>query len=231
MKDFNLHKYLRENPLTKISNKGKINEAFDGFSGVKGLGAINTDNPMATSNDTSSEPNQWIADIDRYPAYKGWTASWEHPGLIVWSNENLPYNIVATPGWDGPGTPVEVQYIDDDNVISGDTKVLGVIDQDNFKSFQDYLKAVAPYLNKQMGKTNPMMEMDAEEVVEEYHEDSDNFVNQNPMERMNGLINQRELRNFANAIMMIAQDLDDDGFDASDIKKFLISKINDMILT
>ena len=34
MKDFNLHKFLRDNPLTrqtKTLSKGKINEAFDGF--------------------------------------------------------------------------------------------------------------------------------------------------------------------------------------------------------
>ena len=42
MKDFNLHKFLRNNPLTKTALKsGKlINEAFDGFGGVAGVSAI-----------------------------------------------------------------------------------------------------------------------------------------------------------------------------------------------
>ena len=47
MKDFNLHKYLRDNPLTANKDKKNINEAFENFGGYVDLkplseGGINT---------------------------------------------------------------------------------------------------------------------------------------------------------------------------------------------
>jgi hypothetical protein len=154
MKDFNLHKYLRDNPLTNQTNKlskGKINEAFEGFGGVKGIAAIgdgalnrdtNFDPTDSADYDEQSQPNTWIADIDRMPDYNGWKASWEHPGLIVWSNEEVPNaTVVATPGWDGKGTPVEFQS------GGGVSQMLKVLDQDTFPTFKAYLSAIRPYLD------------------------------------------------------------------------------------
>jgi hypothetical protein len=48
--------------------------------------------------------------------------------------------------------------------------------------------------------------------------------------RIEGLVDQRELAKFAEAVMAIAQDLDDEGFDAVDIKKLLKDKLDDMII-
>lgn len=317
MKDFNLHKFLRENPLTKEKNtlsKGKINEAFEGFGGVRSIGAIgdgvrkqNTNSsfdPTDTADyDEQSQPNAWIADIDRMPDYNGWKASWEHPGLIVWSNEEVPNaTVVATPGWDGKGTPVEFQS------GGGVSQMLKIIDQDNFPTFKAYLSSIKPYLDMVLdanvnptstdyetsGMKAPGMEkfqsiheglagmktlfvmdyqsgklfskmvpadMQSEEIEEmladEYGmnpndvyymitdeaeiEDlddanimendfgADNFEEEMPS-RIEGLINQRELAKFAEAVMAIAQDLDDDGFDAIDIKKLLKDKLDDMII-
>jgi hypothetical protein len=345
MKDFNLHKFLRDNPLTKQTktlSKGKINEAFDGFGGVRGLDAVG-DGVRKQSNDfdfdptdsadydEQSQPNTWIADIDRMPDYNGWKASWEHPGLIVWSNPEVPNaTVVATPGWDGKGTPVEFQS------GGGVSQMLKVMDQDTFPTFKAYLSAIKPYLDMVLdaninptstdyetsdmkapgmeeggymgtqydssedmavdmvkkgireglagmktlfvmdyssGKIFSKMvpaDMQSEEIEEmladEYgmntndvyymvtnasevedlddanimendfglaaHSDDfggDNFEDEMP-NRIEGLINQRELAKFAEAVMAIAQDLDDDGFDAIDIKKMLKDKLDDMII-
>ena len=48
--------------------------------------------------------------------------------------------------------------------------------------------------------------------------------------RIEGLVNQRQLAKFSETVMAIAQDLDDEGFDAQDIKKFLKDKLDDMII-
>ena len=358
MKDFNLHKFLRDNPLTKQNktlSKGKINEAFEGFGGIKDTSAIGDgvynqsknssfDPTDSADYDEQSQPNTWIADIDRMPEYNGWKASWEHPGLIVWSNSDVPdATVVATPGWDGAGTPVEFQS------GGGVSQMLKILDQDTFPTFKAYLSAIKPYLDMvldanvnptstdyekspikapgmgefqglhegymgtkydssedmavdmvktgvreggmgmstlfvmdyQSGKMFSKMvpeEMQSEEIEEmladEYglnpndvyymttkNAEVEDLDDANLMEndyfdrrkaddksmtadkgwqyddeeeempsRIEGLVDQRELAKFAEAVMAIAQDLDDEGFDAIDIKKLLKDKLDDMII-
>lgn len=164
MKDFNLHKYLRDNRLTKernIRSKGKINEAFEGFGGVKGIAPIQeapiqpkdfkttndpwgwNDHVKKMKDDEENRANKWMMDIDRYPnPYKDWSVSWEYPGIIVWAHPDIQDAVVAaTPGWDGQGTPVEFQS------AAGSSQMLKVLDQDEFPSFNAYIKAIAPYLD------------------------------------------------------------------------------------
>jgi len=280
MKDFNLQKYLRENPLTKqgkVLSKGKINEAFEGFGGVKDPSVVGDGvrkqtkdfdwDPTDSANyDEQSQPNKWIADIDRtQPAYGDWKASWEHPGLIVWSHADIPDAVVvATPGWDGKGTPVEFQS------QAGSTQMLKVLDQDVFPNIKAYIAAIAPYLDMvEDANLNPTGEREPKgasefQGVHEDHSDlsqdgkmatskigpiihPDDMKNENDyfdrrkvadddydeMEepsRISGLVDQRELAKFAEAVMAIAQDLDDEGFDSIDIKKFLKDQLDDMII-
>lgn len=274
MKDFNLHKFLRDNPLTRQSlKKGKINEAFEGFGGVKGIGAVgdgvmrqsansNFDPTDIGSGDEASQPNTWIADIDRMPAVNGWKASWEHPGIISWTHPEVPTAmVVATPGWDGPGTPVEFQS------EAGSSQMLKVLDQDKFSSFKEYAAAVKPYLDMvlkaNVGDEADMDQAEFQGIHEEgymgtqYDSSEDMAVDMvkkgvkeigvntkradylNPMEdedemgelsRIEGLANQKLLAKFGEAVMMIAQDFDAEGFDPEDIKQFLKDKLDDMII-
>jgi hypothetical protein len=285
MKDFNLQKYLVDNPLTKqskILSKGKINEAFEGFGGIKDPSVVgdgvrkqekdfNWDPTDTADYDEQSQPNKWIADLDRMqPSYGDWKASWEHPGLIVWSHADVPDAVVvATPGWDGDGTPIEFQS------GAGSTQMLKVLDQDEFPTFKDYLNAIKPYLDMVLdANVNPtstdyeksdikapgmeeegymgtqydssedmavdMLKKgireanDFKNVVDRMRKKSD-YINgiddeEDMPSRIEGLIDQRELAKFAEAVMAIAQDLDDDGFDAYDIKKLLKDKLDDMII-
>ena len=285
MKDFNLHKFLRDNPLTKQAlKKGKINEAFEGFGGVKGIGAIGDGVPFQKNaikeedpwgwdkhvaqmrDDEQDRPNKWIMDIDRMPAVNGWKASWEHPGIISWTHPEVhTAMVVATPSWDGPGTPVEFQS------EAGASQMLKVLDQDKFSSFKDYAVAVKPYLDMVLdANVNPAStdyetsDIKAPGMEEEghmgtqYDSSEDMAVDMvkkgireggintprvdylNPMEdeddlempsRIEGLVDQRELAKFAEAVMAIAQDLDNEGFDAVDIKKLLKDKLDDMIIS
>jgi hypothetical protein len=297
MRDFNLQKYLTDNPLTrqnKTLTKGKINEAFEGFGGIKDPTVVGDGvrkqpkdfswDPTDTADyDEQSQPNKWIADLDRMqPAYGDWKASWEHPGLIVWSHADVPDAIVvATPGWDGKGTPVEFQS------GAGSTQMLKILDQDEFLTFKDYLNAIKPYLDMVLdANVNPTStdyetsDMKAPGMEEEGYmgtpydssedmavdmlkkgiRENDYFDKRNSdlknvnrtisnkmgskadyingieddeeemPSRIEGLVDQRELAKFAEAVMAIAQDLDDEGFDAVDIKKLLKDKFDDMII-
>jgi hypothetical protein len=355
MKDFNLHKFLRDNPLTREKQtlkKGKINEAFEGFGGVRSVAPIheapvqskdfNWDPTDTADYDEQSQPNKWIADIDRMqPAYGDWKVTWEHPGILVWSHADVPDAVVvATPGWDGDGTPVEFQS------AAGSSQMLKVLDQDKFPSFKAYLSAIRPYLDmvldanvnptgddtsdkgvtplaqrmpndigefqgvhegdidqfvglgqfgglaqiggKEKGKMGEGLSgmktlfvmdyqsgkmfskmvpanMQSEEIEEmladEYgmnpsdvyymitdEAEVENLDDANLMEndyfdrrraddsngeasrRIDGLVKQRELQAFSEAALNIAQDLDDEGFDAQDIKRFLINRLNHLVM-
>ena len=350
MKDFNLQKYLKDNPLTQkkqVLKKGKINEAFEGFNGVRSIAPIH-EAPIQTRNsnfdptdmanyDEESRPNKWIADIDRLqPEYGDWKASYEYPGIIVWSHADIPdAMVVATPGWDGKGTPVEFQS------VKGSHQMLKVLDQDDFPNIKAYITAIAPYLDMVedanlnptstdyekspikapgMGEFQGLHEglprmktlfvldygsgtvyekaipanMQSEEIEEmladeysmnpadvyymitdknqvenlddatfdegymgtQYDSSEDMAVDMvkkgireddyksmtadkgweyddDEMEepsRISGLVDQRELAKFGEAVMAIAQDLDNEGFDSIDIKTFLKDRLDDMII-
>ena len=161
MKDFNLHKYLRDNPLTANKDKKNINEAFEGFGGYRDVAPIHespiqpkdfgnnqdpwgwNDHTKKMRDDEENRPNKWMMDIDRYPhPYKDWSVSWEYPGIIVWAHADIQDAVVvATPGWDGEGTPVEFQS------AKGSIQMLKVLDQDVFPDFKSYVRAIQPYLD------------------------------------------------------------------------------------
>jgi len=265
MKDFNLHGFLRNNPLTSDKkNKSNINEAFEGMRGVADFSTIGSPiknegkvkenmsiaNRIMAIRDKEQHPNKWINDIDRMqPEYGDWKASLEYPGIIVWSHADMPdVMVVATPGWDGPGTPIEIQFAD------GKSKMIKILDQDVFATYKDYMMAVKPYLDMTANSYTDMKEakMKKEEgyMGTQYDSSEDMAVDmvktgirempsrmpsrmsnrETPDQRMEGLVNRRYLAKFAEAAMMIAQDLDADGFDEQDIKRFLMSKLDDMIL-
>jgi hypothetical protein len=349
MKDFNLKKFLLDNPLTnKELKSGKINEAFEGVGGVLSLRPVN-EAPMQPKyfdtnedpwgwdkhvkqmrDDEEGRPNKWIADIDRLqPRHGDWMATWEYPGIITWSHPDIDNAVVvATPGWDGPGTPVEFQS------GGGSSQMLKVLDQDQFPTIKDYIAAVAPYLDmvadandvnvggyedapeaefqgvheahsdlSQDGKdldikpvihTDDMKEglpnmktlfvmdyssgkvfskmvpadMQSEEIesmlADEYgmlpndiyymvtnSSEVEDLDDANMMEgsmvfdkgwqydddeedldltRIDGLIDQRELAKYSEAVLAIAQDLQDHGFEIYDIKGFLKSQLDKIIM-
>ena len=49
-------------------------------------------------------------------------------------------------------------------------------------------------------------------------------------ERLEGLVDQRQLAKFGEAVMAIAQDLMDEGFEEDDVKRFLARFLNEMII-
>lgn len=132
MKDFNLKGYLTNNKL--------LNENIGGMTGLQPLGKI--DSLSSMSSKTADGGNDWISSIDSTPEVEGWKANWDSPGIIVWTHSQLGDGFVAaTPGWDGPGTPVEF--------VSGQGRshMLAILDKDKFDSFQDYVSTVKPYLD------------------------------------------------------------------------------------
>jgi hypothetical protein len=149
MKDnFNLTGFLKKNAL--------LNENIGGYIDLK---PINVNEEIGTAmeeedsmifgkgwqydDDEGTGKNSWIADIDRMPSVGGWKATLEYPGVISWTHPDVPTaQVMATPGFDGPGTPVEFQS------EAGSTQMFTVLDQDDFETFEDYAAAVKPYLDK-----------------------------------------------------------------------------------
>lgn len=136
--NFNLKGYLKKNTLLK--------ENIGGYVDIQPMREDVNDpwgwNKQA-QDDENFRKNRWIADIDRMQDVDGWKASWDYPGVISWTHSGIDnVQVVATPEWDGPGTPIEL--------VSGDgsTKVLKVLDQDEFETFEDYAAAIKPYLDK-----------------------------------------------------------------------------------
>ena len=89
----------------------------------------------------------WMNDDINGERYGDWVASWDElPGIVVWTHNQLPTEqlyVAITPGWDGPGTPMETIFNAGD-----DTGEYDSIEEFEFSSFQEYLNAVKFYLDK-----------------------------------------------------------------------------------
>lgn len=241
MKDFDLKNYIIHNPLT--GRKELMKEAFEGMKGVGGVSVVG-DAPKKSPHGWSGDEGQpegintWIADIDRYPAIDGWKASWEYPGVIAWTHEEIgDAQVLATPGWDGKGTPVEFQS------DAGSTQMLKVLDQEEFSSFKEYAAAIKPYLDMVADANldptgdgrSPRAQRMPSDIAEDasmtsdagWEYDDQDIPNESPMDRIYSLVNQRQLQLFRKSALDIAQDLDDEGFDREDIVSFLVNFIED----
>ena len=230
MKDFNLKKFLVDNPLTKTTLKrGQIKEAFEGFGGVSGIDAIGDGAPSQMKDDEEDRPNKWISDIDRMPSINGWSVSWEHPGILAWSHPSVPTAIVvATPGWDGPGTPIEFQS------DAGSMQMLNVLDQDEFSSFKEYAAAIKPYLDMVL-KANTEFS-DSETSQDEFqgiHETNyfDRRKSRKSMIASKGRqydddMEERIMGLGGDKLIDTAQFLIDDGFEVEDIIQFLRNNLS-----
>ena len=204
--NFNLTEFLKKNRL--------LNENIGGYTDLK---PINVNEEIETGMEEDGNgmgKNSWIADIDRMPSVDGWKATWEYPGIISWSHPEITdARVVATPEFDGPGTPVEFQS------EAGSTQMFKILDQDDFKTFKDYANAIRPYLK---------IVADANEVglfTEELGtamEEGDSDFNQTADDLMADLINQEDVAMFKAAIQGIVYDLYEGGFDIEDIQAYLI---------
>ena len=54
-------------------------------------------------------------------------------------------------------------------------------------------------------------------------------LNYETIERIEGLIDQKELQRFKESIQYIAGDLEDEGFELQDVKKYLQMELNELL--
>jgi hypothetical protein len=89
----------------------------------------------------------WMTSNMNGERYDDWVAHWDDtPGIITWHHNQIPTEklyVAITPGWDGPGTPMETIFNAGDDFGEFDS-----IEEYEFNSFQDYLQAVKFYLDK-----------------------------------------------------------------------------------
>jgi hypothetical protein len=89
----------------------------------------------------------WMTSNMNGERYDDWVAHWDDTrGIITWHHNQIPTEklyVAITPGWDGPGTPMETIFNAGDDFGEFDS-----IEEYEFNSFQDYLQAVKFYLDK-----------------------------------------------------------------------------------
>jgi hypothetical protein len=123
--------------------------------------------------------------------------------------------------------PNDVYYMVTDEAEIEDLDDYSSDDNDSYDT--NYEEPNEPFDMAEMANPNNSIDEDYfDDTVNKMRRKS-NSVDDGPS-RIEGLVDQRELAKFAAAVMAIAQDLDDEGFDAMDIKIFLKDKLDDMII-
>lgn len=91
--------------------------------------------------------NAWMEEVDGTEAYKigNWTCYYDHPGILVWSYQDVPLSklaVYATPNWDGDETtPIQIE-------VNNDVRDNMTLRQAEFANFNEYATAMKPYLDQ-----------------------------------------------------------------------------------
>lgn len=167
MKDFNIAKYLKEHnlgsfgilnqyvdlqPLKEDDDLGQQEAMPEPYEGpedpIDGLGGeLDRDMDVSMNEQDEVEENAWMYDVDGTDAYKvgNWTCEYDHPGILVWSYKNVPYNklaVYATPNYDGDDTtPIQID-------VNGENDDMMALNQGIFANFNEYARAMKPYLDR-----------------------------------------------------------------------------------
>jgi hypothetical protein len=169
MKDFNIAKYLKEHSLGSHGILGKyvdlqalkeeeaglgqqkaMKEPYEGPEDpIDGLGGkLDRDMDVSMNEmDGDDMENPWMEEVDGTEAYKvgNWTCYYDHPGILVWSYKDMPFDklaVYATPNYDGDDTtPIQID-------VDGQNDDTMALNQGIFADFNEYAQAMMPYLNR-----------------------------------------------------------------------------------
>jgi hypothetical protein len=181
-----------------------------------------------------SEDNPWMDEVDGTDAYKfgNWTCYYDYPGVLAWSYKDVPLSklaVYATPNFDGDDTtPIQID-------VDGDNDDMMALNQGIFANFNEYAKAMKPYLDRiedlesNWGSLAPVDEgMDDDDSVNPfpslnrmggYSDEQDKF------DRMLGLSHEY-IGKVSPIVKKTIDSLRDDGFDDKDIIDFLASDLS-----
>jgi hypothetical protein len=140
--------------------------------------------------------------------------------MVLDANVNPTSTDYETSGMKAPGMEEEGYMgtpYDSSEDMAVDMLKKGIRENDYFDKRNSDLKNVNRTISNKMGSKA--------DYINGIEDDEEEMPS-----RIEGLVDQRELAKFAEAVMAIAQDLDDEGFDAIDIKKLLKDKLDDMII-
>jgi hypothetical protein len=263
MKDFNIAKYLKENHLgshailgnyvdlhalkeeeemeldTEIPYEGPERKV-DGFGDkFKQTNAVEEADGPPFGMPDKSEDNPWMDEVDGTDAYQfgNWTCYYDYPGVLAWSYKDVPLNklaVYATPNFDGDDTtPIQID-------VDGDNDDMMALNQGIFANFNEYAKAMKPYLDRienlesNWGSLAPSNDsMDTDDSVNpfpsimkekedsvifdkgwQYDDDEDEVSNDDRFADLGG-----------DQIKSAIKSLMDDGFDTREIAQFVVDTI------
>jgi len=258
MKDFNIAKYLKENHLgshailgayvdlhnlkeeeemeldTEIPYEGPEHK-LDGFGDeFKQTNAVEeADGPPFGMPDKSKE-NPWMDEVDGTDAYKfgNWTCYYDYPCVLAWSYKDVPLSklaVYATPNFDGDDTtPIQID-------VDGDNDDMMALNQGIFANFNEYAKAMKPYLDRiedlesNWGSLAPvdegMNDDDSENPFPSLNRMGAYSNEQDKFDRMLGLSHEY-IGKVSPIVKKTIDSLRDDGFDDKDIIDFLASDLS-----
>jgi len=134
--NFNLNKFIRNNPL--------LNESIGGYRDIKPMEEIvsELDKPELIYNE------DWINNSVDGKKIGNWSCYYEDMlGVLYWIHDNIlseDVTVYATPNWDGAkGIAVEVQVNYGDHIIDHAT-----IGDPSYPDFESYAQDMAPFLKK-----------------------------------------------------------------------------------
>lgn len=119
----------------------------DPIDGLGGELDRDMDVSMNEEEDTEEMENAWMKDVDGTEAYEvgKWKCYYSHPGILVWSYNDKPFSeiaIYATPNYDGDDTtPIQI-------VVGEENEDMMSLNQGIFTDFNEYAKAMKPYLDR-----------------------------------------------------------------------------------
>lgn len=98
------------------------------------------------------DSEDWHTFVTLLPEHNGWKASWEYPGFLRWSRDNIDLSVIATPDWDSGGKEeivVDLQDNHGERVEFGGMKADRLIEwPKDERSVSTYMTHVRPLLDE-----------------------------------------------------------------------------------
>lgn len=187
----------------------------------------------AQDDEYGDEDNAWMEDVHN-EIVGDWQVDYDNsPGVLIWTCYNdSSFYAVATPKWDNqPGTPIEIVKVEEDGYIGDDVHMLYTEKQDEFVSFEEYAETIEPILEKYL-QAKKRGEVDEDinngpvgnDKLEEFEDDDSEH-----MDGLHAILDQAAFQRFVKSVMIIADDLLQDGFEPEDIEDFLVKEIRSII--
>lgn len=123
---------------------------------ARGSQSVHSMQPPQGTETPNNQLYRLIAEMEEFPAYRGWSFTYEYPGYFCYSHDALPYRVFFTPDWGAEEVlPIEVQ--DWDGGYFEEYSTLLPLPREE-RSGEKLLNLVRPTLDKLLTAATPLFE-------------------------------------------------------------------------